>query len=351
MSKKKLIINADDYGYSKIFNQEILKLLESSFISSTTVMVDWVDANQSDQFNKLITLRLKNNIGIGLHLVFPDSFILTWENFHKEADRQFAKFVEIFTFAPDHIDIHKPAQLSESQKYLEIFCNKRNVKFRNIDNIKSGNTTSLRCINGTTLSLEELEIEITNISQSLNKNESVEILFHPGKFDINSKSSLNKEREDDVLKIILLQPILQKLDFVLINFGELGLDVKDFKKWSLGKRNVNNFGVNKWCKPGSIWWCSLGENVGFEEDGKSLDFTRPVLVLKTFSIFSTLVIPLTTTEKKNKYIMEIGEVEGKKASVILSQIRFLDSRRLTTRIANIHDGKFLEIKKAIKNLI
>ena len=32
-----------------------------------------------------------------------------------------------------------------------------------------------------------------------------------------------------------------------------------------------------------IWWASLGENIGFEQNGKDENFSRPVLILKKFN--------------------------------------------------------------------
>lgn len=29
---------------------------------------------------------------------------------------------------------------------------------------------------------------------------------------------------------------------------------------------------------GEVWWCSCGENVGIEINGKNKEFTRPVLI-------------------------------------------------------------------------
>ncbi len=39
---KKIIINADDFGYSYIFNKSILDLIKKKLISSTTVMVNYI---------------------------------------------------------------------------------------------------------------------------------------------------------------------------------------------------------------------------------------------------------------------------------------------------------------------
>ena len=49
----KLIINADDFGYSKVFNEKILELLEKGYVKSTTVLVDWITPDQKPQVARL----------------------------------------------------------------------------------------------------------------------------------------------------------------------------------------------------------------------------------------------------------------------------------------------------------
>ena len=65
---KQLIINADGFGYSYIFNKSILYLIEKDLISSTTVMVNWITKEQDEQVQKLISLKNLHNVSIGLHL-------------------------------------------------------------------------------------------------------------------------------------------------------------------------------------------------------------------------------------------------------------------------------------------
>ena len=52
----KLIINADDFGYSKVFNEKILDLLKKGYIKSTTVMVNWITQEQDKQ-NQILMLQ------------------------------------------------------------------------------------------------------------------------------------------------------------------------------------------------------------------------------------------------------------------------------------------------------
>ena len=100
-----------------------------------------------------------------------------------------------------------------------------------------------------------------------------------------------------------------------------------------------------------IRWCSLGINVGFEQDGTSDLYRRPVLVIKGFSLHVCLIVPLTTSTKKNPYHIDVGVIDGREASVIVSQIRLIDTKRLHDRLAVLDRGKFEEIRKAIKGLI
>lgn len=99
---KKLIINADDFGYGIIFNKSILDLIEKGLVSSTTVMVNHITDEQKDQVQKLISLSDSHNISVGLHLEFSNS------NFIEEIKKQYDLFIEIFNFKPSHIDVHKP---------------------------------------------------------------------------------------------------------------------------------------------------------------------------------------------------------------------------------------------------
>ena len=85
---KYLIINADDFGMSEIFNEVILDLIKKDLICSTTVMIDRVTDNQKEQFNELITLSNNKNLSIGLHLEFKDS------DYPSQIKSQYQKFKE-----------------------------------------------------------------------------------------------------------------------------------------------------------------------------------------------------------------------------------------------------------------
>lgn len=99
-----------------------------------------------------------------------------------------------------------------------------------------------------------------------------------------------------------------------------------------------------------VWWCSLGKNIGYEEDGKNDDYSRPVVILKIFSREVLWALPLTTRDKVGKYYHQY-EYGGKKYSVILSQLRLISSKRLIRKVGYMPETEFSEMKRRIKELI
>lgn len=125
---------------------------------------------------------------------------------------------------------------------------------------------------------------------------------------------------------------------------------KDFDSWNKRKKEINEEEPNFYHER-EIRWCSLGVNIGFEQDGTSKSYRRPVLIMKGFSRNVCLVIPLTTSIKKNPYHILVGTFEGQKSFAIISQIRLIDTKRLHDRIAILEKDQFEIIRKAVRDLI
>ena len=128
---------------------------------------------------------------------------------------------------------------------------------------------------------------------------------------------------------------------------------KDFDNWNKRKKEINDITdvESNFYRARDIRWCSLGINIGFEQDGTSELYRRPVLVIKGFSRHVCLVVPLTTSTKINPYHLSVGMVEGREAFAILSQIRLIDTKRLHDPLGILGQEKFEEIRKAIRDLI
>jgi mRNA interferase MazF len=126
--------------------------------------------------------------------------------------------------------------------------------------------------------------------------------------------------------------------------------MKDFDSWNKQKK-VINVRAEKLYSERDIWWCSLGTNVGFEQDGTGSDFERPVLILKGFSKHVCLIVPLTTSLKPNPYHIDLGTVGNRNAFAIISQVKLIDTRRLIDKIQMLDKCTFDSVKKAVKALL
>jgi len=126
---------------------------------------------------------------------------------------------------------------------------------------------------------------------------------------------------------------------------------KDFDKWNELKKQLNGFDKAKfYFIEREVWWCSLGVNIGFEQDGKHENFERPVLIIKTFNKEVLWVIPLTSRRKKNKYYYEF-DYKNQPQTAILSQIRLISSKRLLRKIWTFPKKDFKKVKELITEFL
>jgi len=127
--------------------------------------------------------------------------------------------------------------------------------------------------------------------------------------------------------------------------------VKDFDSWNNNKKLIHNIGESKLYHEREVWWCSLGVNIGFEQDGTGPEGERPGLILKGFSKDVCLIIPLTTSTKKNPYHFSLGKIDGQEAFAIVSQIRLIDTKRLINKICFVNQEVFEILRKTVKGLL
>ena len=122
---------------------------------------------------------------------------------------------------------------------------------------------------------------------------------------------------------------------------------KDFDRWNTLKKATDAAPDEQrpYFREGEIWWIRLGKNIGYEIDGKSTQFTRPVVILKKYNQFSLLALPLTTNDRPNRYRVLVGMIDGTKSFGTLSQLRNIDSKRLVKKITHVPAHHLQLIKK------
>ena len=126
---------------------------------------------------------------------------------------------------------------------------------------------------------------------------------------------------------------------------------KDFETWHKKKQKAQDIVQRPMFNEREIWWCSLGANVGDEQDGKGENFTRPVLILKKFNRNICLVVPLSSKLKEHiPFYAEIS-FHGKKQSALLLQIRVVDAKRLRDKMGRLEKEQAVKIKDMIKDFL
>ncbi len=122
---------------------------------------------------------------------------------------------------------------------------------------------------------------------------------------------------------------------------------KNFSGWIKIKEKLDQGSHQPpYFKEREIWWCSVGENVGSEMNGKNEFFRRPILVIRKLDRYSFLGIPLTSKIKKGTWYVTITH-GGNKNTVVVSQMRHFDYRRLDKRMGTLDEADFENVVLAL----
>ena len=124
---------------------------------------------------------------------------------------------------------------------------------------------------------------------------------------------------------------------------------KRFDEWINLKKKIHSNARTPKILEGEVWWCSFGENVGVEINGKSSRFTRPVLIIRKLSKFGFMGIPLTSQEKTGSWYAEF-EFLGKKEFAAVCQARMMSVSRLHSRLGRVPESDLETVKTAFRKL-
>jgi predicted glycoside hydrolase/deacetylase ChbG (UPF0249 family) len=182
-----LIVNADDFGYSYGVNEGIIEAHTKGIVTSTSVMVDALAAEEAK------TLTQFPGLSIGLHFELKEI-----KNVQFELDRQIAKFVSIVGMEPDHIDTHKKHTTTEGIKEVLLeYAKEHRVPIRSFGYAKF--------IDSFFGFHSEGDVSGERLKQAINEAtaEYNEIMCHVGYSDdyLREYSSYNDPREQELKSI------------------------------------------------------------------------------------------------------------------------------------------------------
>lgn len=127
-------------------------------------------------------------------------------------------------------------------------------------------------------------------------------------------------------------------------------EAEKFISWTKLKIRIHFSGKSFMVKEKQIWWASIGQNVGIEQNGKNSNFERPILIFKRFNDDQFWILPITSKIKNDKYYYVFIR-DGTQYSVSLSQLRVMDRKRLLRYLDDIKEKDYFKIKEKIFGII
>ncbi|MFA6195101.1 MAG: type II toxin-antitoxin system PemK/MazF family toxin [Sulfurimonas sp.] len=126
--------------------------------------------------------------------------------------------------------------------------------------------------------------------------------------------------------------------------------MEKFNEWNDVKKNIEVNEEDIFFKERDIFWAKLGQNVGYEQNGKGEEFTRPIIVIKKYSKNMLLAVPISTTLRDGNFFFQFS-FKNKISTALLVQSRLISSKRLVKKIGKIDSENFTKLKQKLVDLI
>lgn len=127
--------------------------------------------------------------------------------------------------------------------------------------------------------------------------------------------------------------------------------MKNFDKWNEVKKRTEQKEDTAYFREREIYWANIGENIGYEQNGKGEDFMRPLLVFRKYSNKLFCGIPLSTTIREGSFFFNFQFLEGRESSALLVQAKTFDVKRLDRKIGMIGKDDFKRLEEKMKELM
>jgi chitin disaccharide deacetylase len=215
---KKLIVNADDLGSSIGINEGIIEAHQKGIVTSTSLLV------LRDHASEGARMALKNkNLGLGLHFEVENDTLNKFQHLSAIPEellvflkKDFINQLNIFRILtgvnPTHVDFHKYEKV---YPFIKEFSKESKIPYRH--KIKS-----IDSFFGQPTEENISEKNLISILKNL-KDETSELMCHPGKVtdDLKSFYAFEREKELKVLTSFEIIDEIKKQKIELINWAQL----------------------------------------------------------------------------------------------------------------------------------
>jgi predicted glycoside hydrolase/deacetylase ChbG (UPF0249 family) len=197
---QRLIVTADDYGYSSRFNEGILRAAEAGAIDAASAMV-LRDACLAEPI-------LASGVEVGLHIELPPG--RDAKEAGEEPERQLSRFEEIFARPPDYLDGHHHCHAAAAMSAgVEAIALDLGIRVRcsgeeHRERLRAvGARTPERLIGRHAESQPPAPAEVERVAAGGEPPDDLtEWMTHPGLSDPDAGSSFDRGREDDLAVLL-----------------------------------------------------------------------------------------------------------------------------------------------------
>jgi len=130
-----------------------------------------------------------------------------------------------------------------------------------------------------------------------------------------------------------------------------------FDDWNRQKKMIHqNMLPEFYINPREIWYTKMGQNVGFEQNGKR-NFERPVLVIKKVGNLFFVVALTSKGRDDNRFYHKFEDLDLQNPKyldssyAILSQVKVMDKRRFLEHVGHVSEQEFKQLKEKLKELL
>jgi hypothetical protein len=119
------------------------------------------------------------------------------------------------------------------------------------------------------------------------------------------------------------------------------MEEADFDRWNEIKKLVERAEQPAlYPQEREVWMCTIGRNIGFEQNGSGHGFGRPVLVVRKFNNQMFWTAPLSSKQKPFDFYHNFTDPHGERVSVILAQLRLMSVKRFDRKMYDLAADEF-----------
>jgi len=130
--------------------------------------------------------------------------------------------------------------------------------------------------------------------------------------------------------------------------------MQEYDKWNEIKKETQKDKKIRLYKERDIFFIKMGQNIGYEQNGKGENFVRPIVILKRITKDMFIGVPLSSQIKVGSWFYAFEFTTKDKISqniAIIPQLKMYSTQRLLNKIGVMNKVNFDELKKEIKRFL